>query len=53
MICKVKRLKSLWHYEDNGYVFKKRRGPREQTSEAPHIENFVLQSQIHLLLQIA
>ena len=25
---------------------------REQTSEAPHIENFVFQSQIHLLLQI-
>ena len=42
----------LWHYEDHGYILKKEGGP-EQTPEAPHIENFVLQSQIHLLLQIA
>ena len=47
-----KTVRSLWHYEDHGYILKKEGDP-EQTLEAPHIENFVLQSQIHLLLQIS
>ena len=45
-------MRSLWHYEDHGYILKKEGDP-EQTPEAPYIENFVLQSQINLLLQIA
>ena len=47
-----KIVRTLWHYEDHLYIFKKE-GDSEHTSEASHIENFVFQSQIHLLLQIA
>ena len=31
----------------------KKQGDPEQTPEAPHIENFAFQRQIHLLLQIS
>ena len=44
-------VRTLWHYEDHWYKLKKERDPK-QTPEACHIENFVFQSQIHLLLQI-
>ena len=33
-------------------VYLKKEGDPEQTPEAPHTENFVLQSQIHLSLLI-
>ena len=46
-----KTVRTLWHYEDHFYILKKEGDP-EQTSEAPHVEKIVFQSQIHLLLQI-
>ena len=38
--------------EDHWYILKKEGDP-EQTPEASDIENFVFQTQIHLLLQMA
>ena len=43
-------MKTLLHYEDHWYILKKKVwGPRTDP-KAPHIESFVFQIQIHLLL---
>ena len=45
-----KIVKTLWHYEDHLYILKKE-GDQVWTPETLHIEDFVFQSQVHLLLQ--
>ena len=46
-----KIVRTLWHYEGHWDILKKEGDP-EQTPEASHVEKFVFQNQIHLLLQI-
>ena len=45
-----KIVKTLWHYEDHLYILKKE-GDQVWTPETLHIEDFVFESQVHLLLQ--